>query len=127
MGRWLEKPSGKESAPTSTPTAILIERDTIILVNVRVGRGASRITIAKHYRGVDVHDKYYNKWFMSKVPNKEWKKDSKFKLKAHMQEVNAIQEYEDVRLHDTFYKMRDVRRIVTEGEIMNVIGKLQTV
>ena len=64
---------------------------------------------------------------MSKVPIQEWKKDSKFKLKARMQEVNAIEEYEDVRLHDTFYKMRDVGQIVTDGEIMNVIGKLQIV
>ena len=53
---------------------------------------------------MDVHDKYYNKWFMSKVPSKKWKKDSKFKLKARMQEINAVQEYEDVDLHDTLYK-----------------------
>ena len=121
----MEKPSGSESAPTSIPTDILIERDTIILVNVSVGCGASRITMAKPYLVVDVHDKFYNKWFMSKSPVKKWKEYSKFKLKACMQEANAIQEYEDVKLHDTLYKKGSVSRIVTDGEIVDVIGRLQ--
>ena len=37
--------------------------------------GASSVTVAKHYRVIDVHNKYYNKWFMSKVPSKKWNKD----------------------------------------------------
>ena len=81
-----------------------IERDTIISANIIVGRGSSSVTVAKHYRIVDFHDKYYNKWFMTKVISTKWKKDSKFKLKSCMQEINAVQEYEDVDLHKTFYK-----------------------
>ena len=92
-----------------------------------VGRGASSVTAAKHYRVVDVHDKCYNKWFMSKVPSKKWKKDSKFKLKARMQEINAVQEYENVGLHDTFYKKGSVSQIVTDEEVMNIIGQLKRV
>ena len=42
-----------------------------------------------------------------------------------MQEVNAIQEYEDFKLHDTLYKKGAVSRIVIDGEIVDVIGKLQ--
>ena len=125
VGRWLDKTSGSESAPNPIPTDILIERNIIILVNVSVGRGALRITMAKPYRVVDVHDKFYSKWFMSKSPVKKGKEDSKFKLKSRMQEVNVIQEYEDVKLHDTLYKKGAVSRIVTGGEIVDVIGKLQ--
>ena len=66
---------------------------------------------------MDVHDKYYNKWFMSKVPSKKWKKDSKFKLKTRMQDINAFQEYKDVNLHDTL----SVSRIVIDEEVMKFI------
>ena len=81
-----------------------IERDTIISENEIVGRGASSVTVVKHYRVLDIHDRYNKKWFTSKVPIKKWKKESKFKLKARMQDINAVQEYEDVDLHDTLYK-----------------------
>ena len=79
----------------------------------------------KHYRIVDFHDKYYNKWFMSKVISTKWKKDSKFKLKSCMQEINAVQEYEDVNLRNTFYKKRSVGQIVTDENVVNIIGKLK--
>ena len=59
---------------------------------------------------------------MSKVTINKWKKDYKYKLKAQMQEINAVQEYEDVDLHDIFYKKGSVSRIVTDEEVMNVIG-----
>ena len=75
----------------------------------------------KHYRVVYVQDKYYNKWFMSKVPSKKWNKESNFKLKYRMLEINAVQEYEDVDQHEKFYKKGSVSRIVTDGEVMNVI------
>ena len=58
----------------------------------------------QQYRVLDIHDKYYNKWFMSKETSKKWKRDAKFKLKVRMQEVNAIQEYEDVSLGDERYE-----------------------
>ena len=64
---------------------------------------------------------------MSKIPSKKWKKEYKFKLKSRMQEINAVQGYEDVDLHDTFYKNGSVRRIVTDKEVMNVIGQLKRV
>ena len=123
------KVAGWEVVGTSMPSSVdnYIERDTIISANVIVGRGDSSITVAKHYRVVDVHDKYYNKWFMSKVPSNKWKKDSKFKAKARMQEINAVQEYEDVNLHYTFYRKGSVSQIVTDEEVMNIIGQLKRV
>ena len=104
VGRWLEKSSGAEIPSSPSPVDNRIERDTIISANVIVGRGASSFTVTKHYRVVDVHDKYYNKWFMSKLPCKKQKKDSKFKLKSHMQDIIMVQEYEYVDLQETLYK-----------------------
>ena len=102
VGRWLEKPSGKASPSMPSPVDNIIERETIISENVIVGQGASSATVEKYYRVVDVHNKYYNKWFMSKVLSKKWKKNPKFKLKARMKDINAVQEYEDVDLNDKF-------------------------
>ena len=102
VGRCLDKPSGAESPSSPSPVDNRIERYTVISANVIVGWGASSVTVAEHYRVVDVHDKYYNKWFMSRLTSNKWKKDSKFKLKDCMQDINAVQEYEDVNLHKTF-------------------------
>ena len=81
-----------------------LERDMIISENVIVGQGVSSVTVAKHYGVVEFHDKYYNKWFVPKVPSNKWKKDSKFKLKYCMQEINAVQGYGYFDLRVTFYK-----------------------
>ena len=74
-----------------------------------------------------MHNKYYNKGFMSKVPRKIWLKDSKYKLKVCMQEVSAVQEYSDVDLHNTAHKKGDIRRILTDDEVNDVVGKLKRV
>ena len=60
---------------------------------------------------------------MSEVPSKKCKKESKFKLKARMQDINAVQEYEDVDLHDTFYKKGSVSRIMTDEECHRTVEK----
>ena len=65
VGRWLERSGGGASGSTST-LDVTIEQDTLVSANVNVGEGASRVAIKKYYRVIDIHDKYYNKWFMSK-------------------------------------------------------------
>ena len=75
VGRWLDKTSGAASPSSTSPVGNHIEIDTIISANVIIGRGASSITVAKYYCVVDVHGKYYNKWFMYKSPSNKWKKD----------------------------------------------------
>ena len=45
---------------------------------------------------LDIHDKYYNKCFMSKVPQKMFGKDSKYKLMVRMQEVSSRETEEGV-------------------------------
>ena len=124
---WLEKPSVAASPSSTSTLDNSIERDTIISANIIVGQGESSVTVTKHNRVVDVHGKYYNKWFMSKLPSKKWKKESKLKSKARMQEINVVQEYEDVDLHDISYKKVYVSRIVTDEEVMNVIEQLKRV
>ena len=62
---------------------------------------------------------------MSKDASKEWKKDAKFKLKVCMQQVNAVQEYEDVSLGDERYEKKRFSRILLADEIVRVVRKLQ--
>ena len=52
---------------------------------------------------LDIHGKYYNKLFMAKVLQKVFGKDSKYKLKVRMQEVNAVRDYRDVDLGENTY------------------------
>ena len=48
-------------------------------------------------------------------------------LKVHMMEMNAIQEYKDVDVHNETYEEKFVSQIVTDTEITGIIGKLQRV
>ena len=72
-----------------------------VSVENEVEREFKRVPVAKQYRVIDFHNKYYNKWFMSKIPDKKWKKDAHFKLKVRAR--NAIQEHRNVDLHITAY------------------------
>ena len=72
---------------------MVIERDTVVSAHVKEGQKSSSVKVLKQYRVLDIHNKYYNKWSMAKVPQKVLGKDSKYKLKIHMQEVSAVQEY----------------------------------
>ena len=125
VARWLRKSGNAASARGPDRSTDDIERDTVVTANVTIGRGARKLTYPKQYRVLDIHDKYYNKWFMSKDTSKKWKKDAKFKLKVRMQQVNAVQEYEDVGLEDERYEKKHVSRILSADEIVRVVGKLQ--
>ena len=92
VGGWLERPSTSETSgkTDNDSVEIVIERDTMVSAYVKVGRGSSSVKVLKQYRVLDIHDKYYNKWFMAKDLQKVFGKDSKYKLKVRMQEVSAI-------------------------------------
>ena len=121
----MNKTSNVASAHGPDQSTDDIERDTVVAANVTVGRGARKMTFLKQYRVLDIHDKYYNKWFMSKETSKKWKRAAKFKLKVRMQEVNAIQEYEDDSLGDERYEKKHVSEIWSADDIVRVVGKLQ--
>ena len=85
--RWLARPEddGPMGDDPLVSRPVLIERDTIVMVDVKVGTGASRVTVADYYRVVNIFDKYYNKWFMSKEKSKKWKgEERKYKLEVRM-------------------------------------------
>ena len=127
--RWLTKPTdAKDPMGNYLSGDTLIERDVVVLVNVKIGKGASASMVALPYRVVDFNDKHYNKWFMSKSksPVKNWKKEEKpFKLKVRMLEKDAINVYSDVDLCDTStFEQKDICRIIEDKMILSVVGKL---
>ena len=65
---------------------------------------AVSVKIMKPYHVIVVHDKYCNKWFMSKVSRNVCRTNSKYKLKNLTQDVSVIQEYEDIDLHSLSHK-----------------------
>ena len=91
----------------------MIERDTVVLVDVTFGHGGSSVKISKQYCVIDIHDKYYNKWFKAKVPQKISGKDSKYKL---------VQEYSDVDLDNGRHKRTDISRLLRDDEVKDVWG-----
>ena len=129
VGRWLKRSPAAETSdkPSDLSGETVIERDTVISADVVVGRRGPSVKVLKKYRVVDIHDKYYNKWFMSKVQQKILGKDSKYKLKVRMQEVSAVQEYKDVDLDDSTYKRAAISRLPTDDEVKDVVGKLKRV
>ena len=64
---------------------------------------------------------------MTKVPQKIFGKDSKYKLKVRMQEVSAVQEYSDVDLGDGRHKRGGISRLLKDDEVKDVVGKLKRV
>ena len=63
---------------------------------------------------------------MAKVPQKVLGKDSKYKLKVHMQEVSAVQEYRDVDLDGSTYKRAAISRLLRDDEVKDVCsGKVE--
>ena len=121
------KTAGENDKTIKIPGETVIERDTVVLANVTVGRGRSSVKVSKMYRVIDIHDKYYNKWFMAKVPQKIFGKDSKYKLKVRMQEVSAVQEYSDVDLDSDRHKRADISRLLKDDEVKDIVGKLKRV
>ena len=86
--RWLAKAVDIVTPDTGESDAlaandIIIERDTIVIVKVKVGKGAATANVSCSYHVIDIYEKYYNKWFMHKESQKKWKKESKkYKLKV---------------------------------------------
>ena len=92
-----------------------------------MGRGARAANVACNYRVMEIYDKYYNKWFMSKQPYKVWKRESKiYKLKVRMLKKNALDEYDDVDLcGNASYGTNDICMIVQDSKVDIVVRKMQ--
>ena len=72
VARWLEIPNLSETSGKADNDSggNVIERGTGVSARVKVGRGSSSVKVLKQHRVLDIHDKYYNKCFMAKVPQK---------------------------------------------------------
>ena len=63
-----------------------------------------------------------------KSSTKIFRKDSKYKLKVSMQEINPVhEEYADVNMDDGSYKRADISRLLTDDEVKGVVRKLKRV
>ena len=117
--------AGENDTVNKLPGETLIERDTVFLEDVAVGHGRDGVKVSKQYRVVDINDEYYNKWFMANNPQKNFGKDSKYKLKVCMQEVSVVQEYNDVDLNDGRHQRVDSSRLLRDDEVKDVVEKLK--
>ena len=98
------------------PDDIIIKKDTIVLLNVKFGRGAKAATIQCNFHVMEIYEKHYNKWFMSKSLVKWWKKDpNAYKLKVGMLDKNAPNKFCDVELvGNVIYEDDDICQIVED-------------
>ena len=128
LGRWIgnavDSSLGRDALANNE---VVIERDTIVLIHSKFGTGASAATVACHFRVVNIYEKYYNKWFMSKHPFKKWRREAKpYKLEVRMLRKNALDEYTDEELcGGSVYVDDEICKVVEDKAILNVAGKLQ--
>jgi hypothetical protein len=91
--RWIARPvSGviKDGTKLSAED-ILIERDVIILVTVKLGVGAAVTTVQCKFCVLEIFEKYYNKWSVSKEPRKKFKKEKKpYKVMSRMLSILTL-------------------------------------
>ena len=106
----------------------MIERDVIILVNIKLGVGTAAYTVQCKFRVLKISEKYYNKWFVSKEPMKKFGAEKKaYKVMTRMMEANAMNEYSDVALYGSAYNKNDICKNIQDDMILSVVGKLQAV
>jgi len=105
---------------------ILIERDTIVLVNTKSGIGSTSTIIMKPYRVLTIYEKFYNKWFIAKEQFKKWRdEENSYKLDVCMLDKDILDEYSDVELisHD-LYDRSDMYKTIKDSMIVDMVGKL---
>ena len=128
--RWIAFPFGISTNEKDNLVAedILIERDVIILANVKIGSRANATTVVRPFRVIMLYEKYFNKWFGSKPLTKRWKMEAKpYKVEIRMLQKNELEEYCDVDLYDPDYKKNEICKNITDDMILDVIGKLHAV
>ena len=98
---------------------------SVLVVKVKMGTGASATSVSHFVRVINIFDKYYNKWFMSKEAHKVWKKETKrYKLEVRMLDKNPLNQYVDFALvgNDTYAKA-DICMIVDDKQVVSVVEK----
>ena len=76
---------------------LIIERDTIICVQCKKGKGNNAVTKVEHFRVLTIFEKYYNKWCVSldnkKTQHPKYQK-GKYRVEARMMR-KTLDGYED--------------------------------
>merc|ERR1712087_415934 len=97
--------------------------DTIANVRVKVGRGATATEFEYPFRVLGIYEKYYNKWYLGKVPEKLWprneqeKDEKKYKLDIRMLDKDAVNECAD-------FPMKNVYQTIEDSQIVRIVGQL---
>ena len=75
---------------------------------------------------VNIFDKYYNKWFMSKEKFKKWKKEAKaYKLEVCMLTQNLLNEYANqILCENAQFGTNDICKLVTDSMVLGVFREL---
>ena len=107
---------------------IFIKRDVIVLLDVKCGVGAGTIVVQRHFRVLEISEKYYNKWFVSPAAAKKWKNEKKpFKISVRMLKLNTVGEYSDEEMYGTGFHKDEICKNVEDRLIVNVVGKLHVI
>ncbi len=128
--RWIARPAGGliKDGTELVADDKWIERGVIILVSVKVGAGAAATTVRCKYRVLEIHEKYYNKWFVSLDSRKRFQKEKKrYKVQARMVVENGVNEYSDVAMYESTFNKDDIVRNIEDCKIIDVVGKLVAV
>ena len=130
--RWMIQPASKAKSDKGTKSdeKQVIERDTVVRVRVRVGRGAAATEFDYPFRVLGIYDKYYNKWYLGEEPWKLWprndqdKEERRYKLDVRMLDKDALDECDDVPLYHADFKKKDVYKTIEDHHIASIDGKL---
>ena len=129
--RWVSKPIDgvvKDGKDLVGVEHIFIKRDVIVLLDVKCGVGAGTIVVQRHFRVLEISEKYYNKWFVSPAAAKKWKNEKKpFKISVRMLKLNTVGEYSDEEMYGTGFHKDEICKNVEDRLIVNVVGKLHVI
>ena len=132
LGRWFSKPTAnnkEDGAPVDVNSdEFVIERDTLVSMQVKTGRGRNAITKEYKYRVLGLYDKTYNKWFMT-GDKKVWgplmkdEEKRKYKLAVRMVEDGLLDDYDDIEFDSVDFNLSVICKIVDGTDIKCVLGK----
>ena len=99
----------------------IIVRDTIVNVRVKVGRGAAATEFEYPFCVLGIYKKYYNKWYLGKVPEKLWpmneqeKEEKKYNLDICMLDEDAVDECANVPLYHADFTKKNVYQTIEDS------------
>ena len=130
LRHWPTKVAGettKHNTDSLADNSIFINRDSIVLLDVKTGIGADTSIVTKPFRVVTIYDNVFNKWMIAKQPVKKWREESNpYKLDVRMLNRDILGEFSDVELVGyVMYKKNDTRKTIVDSMIISVVGKLE--